>query len=252
MVRTEKVEESLRSLIWRHHPELLFRGGLDIVFTTNSSTLISLSQRGPNSVLRLHRLFCNAPESILEAIVLDFFTRRCGRDSHDLRGRIMDFVHRNRRLTLEMTTLPKIRPPCGEVYDLGEIYASVLGRHVPERRLQPERLRLGWFHRATPSLMGKWIETPPKQPNVILVNPLLDDARVPRYYLEYIVYHEVLHDLFPIRRRRGRWVQHPTEFRRRERAFPDYARARRWEREDLRSLNRGKPAGAVATPVPQS
>ncbi len=239
MIRTEKIEENLRSLIWRHRPEVLFRGGLDIVFTSNSSTLISLSQRGPSSTLRVHRLFSNAPDSILEAIVLDFFTRQRNRTSRDLRARIMDFVDRNRKLTLETTAPPKIRPPRGEVYDLGEVYSSVLRQHVPERRRDPRRLRVGWFQRATPSLMGKWVETPPSLPNLVLVNPLLDDEYVPRYYLEYIVYHEVLHDLFPIRRHCGRWVQHPVEFRRRERAFPHYAAARRWEREELRRLKDG-------------
>jgi len=236
MDRIERVEERLRSLLWQHAPETVFRGGLAIVFTRNASTLISLYRRGATSTLRLHRVFAIAPPAILESIVLGFFTEQCAPRARRLRARIMDFVERNRKLTLATTATPRLLPPRGRHYDLEEIYLAVVREHVPERDLRDDLLRVGWSPRSTPSLMGKWIETPARSPNLIAVNPLLDDRRVPRYYLEYIVYHEVLHDLYPIRRDGGRWVQHPVEFRRRERAFPDYARAQRWERERLAEL----------------
>ena len=84
--------------------------------------------------------------------------------------------------------------------------------------------------------MGKRIETPPKEQNVILINRLLDDIRVPSYYLEFNVYHEILHDLFSISRARGRWVQHSADFQKREKAFPHYARAMEWETAELQNL----------------
>ncbi len=246
MHRTEKAEENLRSLIWRHRPETLFRGRLKIVFTENASTLISLNRRGTSSTLRVHRLFCGAPPAILEAIVLNFFTAQDGDEARAIRSRIMDYVDRNRELTLTTTALPEIRSPIGSVYDLRAVYRGVMRDQGPELRTTPtgdgkrpqRRLRVGWSPRATPSLMGKWIETPSGSPNIILVNPLLDDEQVPEFYPEYIVFHEVLHELFPIRRHLGRWVQHPAEFRQRERDFPFYEDARRWEREELGKLNK--------------
>jgi hypothetical protein len=189
----------------------------------------------------MHRLFSGAPPNVLEAIVCNFFTRVGSRRSRELRSRIMDFVDRKRHATILASSLPVVRPPQGRVYDLLEVRDRVLGCHVPELRAHPLPVRMGWSRRVTPSLMGKWIETPPGLPNLVVINSLLDDERVPRFYLEYIVFHEVLHEVYPIRRVGGRWVQHSVEFRLRERKFPRYAQARRWEKENLHRLRDVQP-----------
>jgi hypothetical protein len=56
--------------------------------------------------------------------------------------------------------------------------------------------------------------------------------------VEYIVFHEMLHQLFPSARDAGRHVHHPKAFRDRERAFPRYAAAVAWERANLATLLR--------------
>ncbi|MEJ7703308.1 MAG: hypothetical protein WKF47_06460 [Geodermatophilaceae bacterium] len=58
---------------------------------------------------------------------------------------------------------------------------------------------------------------------------------MPLWFLEYVMYHEMLHSVVPDeigpsgRRRRV----HTDEFYRREKEFPQYRRARRWEDENL-------------------
>lgn len=229
-----RVEETLRALLLRHKPELVFTSGVNLVFHQNSSTMISLTRKGRSGTLRMHNLFCDAPPSVLEAIVCTFFTRVGRRKSKELRSRILDFLEENREAALSSVSLPRIRPPRGRVYNLVDVRRRVVNRYLPECRPMP--VRVGWSYRATPALMGKWVETPADSPNLIVVNRLLDDKRVPLYYLEYILFHETLHDLYPIRRENGRWVHHPVEFRRRERLFPYYREAQRWERENLTDL----------------
>jgi hypothetical protein len=231
-----KVEEQIRALMLQHKPELLFGCGVNIVFHQNSSTMISLSRRGKSGTLRVHRLFCAAPPQVLEAIVCSFFTRVSAKRSRELRSQIMDFLEENRQMALGRAIPPRTRPPRGEIYDLDEVERKVIELYVPERRAQLAAFEMAWSDRVTPSLMGKWIETPAGHPNLIIINRLLDDERVPRFYLEYIVYHEILHDLFPIRREAGRWIQHPAEFRHRERRFPYYEAARQWEKNNLQGL----------------
>src|SRR6266566_7072877 len=73
-----------------------------------------------------------------------------------------------------------------------------------------------------------------EEERVIRINPLLDQPFVPRWFLEYVLYHEMLHSVVPeeidtIGRRRV----HTDEFNRREREFPRYRRARRWEDDNL-------------------
>jgi predicted metal-dependent hydrolase len=71
---------------------------------------------------------------------------------------------------------------------------------------------------------------------LIRVHWLLDQPFVPRYVVESVVFHEMLHQLIPRRRVNGRWCVHPPEFRRQQRCFPYYQQAERWKRCHLRRL----------------
>ena len=61
---------------------------------------------------------------------------------------------------------------------------------------------------------------------------------MPRFFVEFVVFHELLHHVVPARRAGERLEYHTPEFRRRERAHPDYRRAVRWETENLEALLR--------------
>ena len=74
------------------------------------------------------------------------------------------------------------------------------------------------------------------QTREIRIHPALDHPEVPRFFVEFIVFHEMLHQLFPSSNGPGRRVHHPRAFRDRERAFPLYQAAIAWERENLRAL----------------
>jgi hypothetical protein len=63
------------------------------------------------------------------------------------------------------------------------------------------------------------------------MNPLLDRRTVPRFFVEFIVYHEMLHADIGVETRNGRRRVHTWEFRRRERLFREYARAISWEKK---------------------
>ena len=71
---------------------------------------------------------------------------------------------------------------------------------------------------------------------LIRVHPVLDQEMVPGYFLEWIVFHEMLHGKHAIRRVRGRRCFHPPELLREEKQFPDYWRARVWEKANLDRL----------------
>jgi len=54
---------------------------------------------------------------------------------------------------------------------------------------------------------------------------------VPRYFIEFVVYHEMLHADMGTEEHEGRRSIHSREFRKRERLFEDYERAMAWERK---------------------
>ena len=232
----KRTEEKVRALMWRYNSEIIFGGYLEIKFTRNSSSLVSLSQHSIGGTLRLHELFCKAPTELLKDVIRLCFSNIDRTHARILRSRIHDYIGANRHLTVATMSAPDYRRPQGTIYDLEKILNQVVDEYIPERRLKNSRPAIGWSRQATSKLMGKWIETPPKEQNVILINRLLDDIRVPSYYLEFNVYHEILHDLFSISRARGRWVQHSADFQKREKAFPHYARAMEWETAELQNL----------------
>jgi hypothetical protein len=73
-----------------------------------------------------------------------------------------------------------------------------------------------------------------EEDKVIRIHPLLDAPFVPTWFLEYVIYHEMLHAVVPEEiDEKGRRKVHTEEFYRRERLFHCFHRARRWEDENL-------------------
>jgi hypothetical protein len=86
---------------------------------------------------------------------------------------------------------------------------------------------------------------------VIVINRLFDDPEVPRYYLDFLVVHEILHCIFPRRTENGRTVRHPRELRAFEKKLPFHRPAIAWEKEQVDRLYRRRKTGRLAQmPLP--
>ena len=73
-----------------------------------------------------------------------------------------------------------------------------------------------------------------EEDRVIRINPSLDQPFVPLWFLQYVLYHEMLHSVVTEESvSGGRRRVHTEELNRREREFQNYRRARRWEEENL-------------------
>lgn len=207
-----------------------------LVVTDNRWSLLSL-RRAPfgAATVRVARMFLDAPADVWCAIATCVRRRERG-----AWRRIREFINAVGALgPLPHSSVPK-RPPRvvsqGQVYDLaaiaGELNAWHFGGAVNAaitwgramRRHGRRRITFGTYHHAQ---------------RLIRIHPRLDDARVPEIFVRYIVFHEMLHATFgesgdTAARRNGRRVIHSREFRRREREFPDYARALAWEKANIR------------------
>jgi predicted metal-dependent hydrolase len=58
------------------------------------------------------------------------------------------------------------------------------------------------------------------------VSRVFDRAETPRYAIEYLVFHEMLHLRHPVKVRGGRRCVHSREFQREERTFPELKQAK--------------------------
>ena len=61
--------------------------------------------------------------------------------------------------------------------------------------------------------------------NAIVVSRIFDHSRVPRYAVEYLVYHEMLHLKHPVKLRGSRRCVHGPEFQAEEKLFPHLEQA---------------------------
>ena len=72
---------------------------------------------------------------------------------------------------------------------------------------------------------------------LIKIHRLLDQPHFPPYFISYVVYHEMLHHLFPPKEvRRGRRKVHHSDFKLHEKKFAEYSLAKEWEKENYQSF----------------
>lgn len=65
--------------------------------------------------------------------------------------------------------------------------------------------------------------------NRITLSRRLDSPRVPLFFVEHILFHEMLHAVFPSERHQ----MHTEKFNAYERMHPDFDRARAWEKQSI-------------------
>lgn len=120
----------------------------------------------------------------------------------------------------------------GRYFDLREIFDR-LNRRYFRNRLRDYSVVWGRRRKQRPKeyfIFG----TIQEDDRVIRINPLLDQPFVPRWFMEYVMYHEMLHAFVPDEfEPNGRRRVHTARFYERERRFHAYHRARRWEEENL-------------------
>ena len=120
----------------------------------------------------------------------------------------------------------------GKYFDLRAIFDRLNGRHF-RSRLRGYKVIWGRRRKHRPKeyfVFG----TIQEDDRVIRINPLLDQPFVPLWFLQYVLYHEMLHSVIPDEPGNGgKRCVHTDQFNRREREFTGYRRARRWEEENL-------------------
>jgi predicted SprT family Zn-dependent metalloprotease len=224
------------SLVLAAQLSSLLREPVEVELTDNAWTMVSYRRVQGRLHFRLHHMFAGAHEPVICALA--GFTGR-NRRAH---GRAIDeFVRKHRDLIRRAPHRSEAQlSGRGRVYDLGQLYEALNARHFQGCI----HARIGWgrrapFGRRRSIKMGVYFH----EQKVIRIHPALDDERVPRYFVEMVVFHEMLHQVFlPSAGEDGRRTVHGKAFREAERRFPDYDRARAWEKAHLHLLLRRRHA----------
>jgi hypothetical protein len=208
-----------------------FAGPMVLSITDNRHSIITHRvQRGTLHV-RVHHMFLDAPAPVADALV-----RYVTRGDRNASATLGDYIDANGvRLARRKRSTPLVSK--GKHHDLLSLFNDVNERYfdgaVHALITWGKRPTLGSGPRKTIKL-GSYSGVD----RMIRVHPGLDQHWVPRYFVAYIVYHEMLHHVIPGSRGLGRVNLHPPEFKERERQFRHFERALEWEKRHVGRLLR--------------
>lgn len=182
--------------------------------------------REDTAYVRLSDLLQQAPQEVLAAAAALLLARLYRRQApREMKQTYRSFVEagatRRRVLRLRGERGRRVLSgPRGAAHNLGELFTSLNRLYFSGRLPKP---RLAWSARVWRRQLGVF------DPGVrqIVLNRLLDRAAVPCYAVEYVLYHEMLHVKHPIKRAACGLQVHSPEFRRAEKRFAHYHKARK-------------------------
>ena len=206
------------------------KGRPRVVFTDNLNTMLSIKRGQGVWTLRMHRMFAAAPPAVLRAVAQ--YAQSQDRRSATLLRRYIDHHEHLIRPPVEPRAQPidvqgahhnlkAIFDELNAEYFEGAIAARITWGPRTRRRAGRESIKLGSYS---------------VKEQLIRIHPVLDAADVPRFFVAWIIYHEMLHEVHDMPIVDGRRVYHTPEFRRAEARFEHYAESVLWERTQVHKL----------------
>lgn len=219
-------QDSLERRIRAH----LSKGRVQVTLTDNRYTMISVRRipKEKRYEVRLHHMFADADPVITRALA-----RYIADNDADASRVLGDFIDDNSGHVKGRSrrTPPTLILTAGEFYDLREIYDELNARYF-ENKIDAAitwGARTGKPKRRNSIKMGSYSV----EDRLIRIHRSLDRAFVPKFFVAWIVFHEMLHQVHDIRVKNGRREFHSKEFLADEAHFEHYEESRLWERQHL-------------------
>lgn len=224
-----EAQDSLERRIRAH----MSKGRVAVTLTDNRYTMISVRRiaREKRYEVRLHHMFADADPVITRALA-----RYIADNDADASRILGDFIDDNAGHVRGRArkTPTQVILTAGEQHDLRQIYDELNERYF-ENKIDAAitwGARTGRPRRRNSIKMGSYSV----EDRLIRIHRSLDRAFVPRFFVAWIVFHEMLHQVHDIRVKNGRREFHSKEFLADEAQFEHYDQARMWERRHLDAL----------------
>ena len=200
---------------------------LSVEFYTFANLSNTIRLREGKLRVRLSDLLEGAPEPVLRSIahiLLAKMYRKPIEREHASRYRRYASSHdimKKAHLVRQMRGRKRIGSALGRVYNLETIFEDLNRRFFHGLLARPQ---MTWSRNHARNSLGHYDPAH----NAIVVSLIFDHPRVPRYAVEYIVYHEMLHLKHPVKLRGSRRCVHSAEFMADEKLFPHLDQARKF------------------------
>lgn len=199
---------------------------INLTITDNTVSMLSIRHEKRNAILvRLHWMFLHADNDVIREVTAFIKNKKYKTPS------ITRFIQENRKCIRKGSGKPLSINAQGKYHNLNEIFDFLNTRYFDDRI----NAVITWGKRRSRWYKGKRTLGSYDQSNsFIRINPLLDQKSVPKYFVEFIVYHEMIHADMDSKKDKRRNLVHTKEFKRREKLYKQYAKAILWEKRHLR------------------
>jgi len=198
---------------------------LEIKFRRFTSLNTTIRLREGRLIVRLSDLLEHAPENVHEAIahilLAKLYRKPIGAAHADRYRRYTqsEAVSKQAERIRQTRGRKRISTAQGRVWDLEEVFESLNRQFFHGLMARPT---LTWSAHVAKRMLGHYDSAH----NTIVVSRVFDRPGTPRFAIEYLLYHEMLHLKHPVRVRAGRRCVHSREFQAEERLFPEHDLAR--------------------------
>jgi len=177
--------------------------------------------------IRVSDYMDSAPDDVTEALAWFLLCRAYGKRCPDGMAETYHAFARSRAMwgPKKKTYMTRARNlsfrPIGAFRDLGTVFDYVNSCYFDGAIRRPD---LAWAKEPPSVRLGFYFEPL----DILAANRIMDSEKVPRYVLEFVVYHELLHGVLEAKGTHARRVHHTKEFREMERRFSMYDDAEAW------------------------
>lgn len=214
------------------HKELEKAAGrkLKMRINDNRSTMLSVRWEREHTRVSIHRMFLKAPQNVMDELACYLSTPH-----QTLSPAVKAFIEDSRReLDYSHCLRPSDLAHQGQTYNLHQLFNEVNDRYFN----QELQLQITWFSQPARRnrqrlVFGLFHDTL----RLIKINRLLDTPKVPRYFVSYVIYHEMLHFVCPPEvDPSGCHRIHNPSFKQQESLYAEYQEAQEWLKQNKQWL----------------
>lgn len=203
-------------------------GTVDLVITNNKRRMVSSKRENGRLLVRLHRMFLRGERETIESVA-EFL----GGDK-EAKSEVQTFIENNRH-TIEFQPERDRLDTQGTHFDLSRLIERVRDYFPVADSVDHLLITWGRDSRGEKTIQLGSFDF---DQNLIRIHPALDQEWIPQFFVEYVIYHEMIHAIVPPEQGNANGPRdvHSDKFEQLERQFPRYEEAMEWESKHVRQL----------------
>ena len=196
------------------------RFGIEFTFY-HTSALFQIQGKASQIQITAQESLTTAPDTVLIALLETALGKPSQSSKQQIRDHTFSPAYQSTRENLEYLGVPKGSFAKGSVHDLTESFKRVNLAYFNEQIPEPH---LVWNKQFTVRKFGhyQW------DTDTVMVSRTLDQRRVPKFVVDYVMYHELLHKKLGARLVNSRRMVHTSSFRVQEAKYAKLDEAQRY------------------------